>query len=168
MTAAEFKKKWARYRGKETSAYQEHFNDLCALLGHPTPVEADPSGEDFFCFQKGVIKDLESLDRAEGDKPKKGFADVWKKDFFGWEYKGKHKNLKKAYDQLLLYRESLLNPPLLVVCDFDRFIIKTNFNGTVCEPHEFTNDQIDRPEILALLNGAGIPRLSGGPVVALH
>jgi hypothetical protein len=27
MTAAEFKKKWARYQGKETSAYQEHFND---------------------------------------------------------------------------------------------------------------------------------------------
>ncbi len=28
MTAAEFKKKWARYTGKESSAYEEHFNDL--------------------------------------------------------------------------------------------------------------------------------------------
>ena len=37
MTAAEFKRKWARYSGKETSAYQEHFNDLCALLGQPSP-----------------------------------------------------------------------------------------------------------------------------------
>jgi hypothetical protein len=27
MTAAEFKKKWSRYTGKESSAYQEHFND---------------------------------------------------------------------------------------------------------------------------------------------
>ena len=31
ITAAEFKRKWAKYSGKETSAYQEHFNDLCAL-----------------------------------------------------------------------------------------------------------------------------------------
>ena len=32
MIPAEFKRKWARYSGKETAAYQEHFNDLCALL----------------------------------------------------------------------------------------------------------------------------------------
>ena len=151
MTAAEFKRKWSRYQGKETSGYAEHFNDLCRLLGHPTPVEADPSGEDFFCFQKGVIKDLESFDVEAGDKPKKGFADVWKKDCFGWEYKGKHKNLEKAYDQLKLYRESLFNPPLLVVCDFDRFIVKTNFNGTVQVTHEFSNAQIDDPKNLKLL-----------------
>src|ERR1051325_12105113 len=52
MTPAEFKRKWTRYSGKESAAYQEHFNDLCRLLGQPTPVEADPSGNDFFCFQK--------------------------------------------------------------------------------------------------------------------
>src|SRR5258706_16274652 len=59
MTAAEFKKKWSRYTGKESSAYQEHFNDLCRLLGQPSPAEADPSGADFFCFQKRVVKDAE-------------------------------------------------------------------------------------------------------------
>jgi len=151
MTGAEFKKKWARYRGKESSAYQEHFNDLCRRLGHPSPVEVDPSGNDFFCFQKGVIQDAGLLDLADGERPKKGWADVWKKDCFGWEYKGKHKNLEKAYDQLKLYRESLLNPPLLVVCDFDRYIVRTNFNGTVTAAHEFTNDEIDRPENLRIL-----------------
>jgi len=52
MTAAEFKKKWSRYQGRETSAYQGHFDDLCRLLGQQTPAEADPSGGDFFCFQK--------------------------------------------------------------------------------------------------------------------
>ena len=62
MTAAEFKRKWSRYQGKETSAYQEHFNDLCRLLGQPTPAEADPSGADFFCFQKRVVKDAELFD----------------------------------------------------------------------------------------------------------
>jgi hypothetical protein len=46
MTWAEFKKTWSRYTGKESSAYQEHFNDLCRLLGQPTPAEADPTGKD--------------------------------------------------------------------------------------------------------------------------
>lgn len=60
MTPAEFKTKWDRDRGKETSAYEGRFNDLCAMLGIPAPVEADPSGSDRFCFQKRVVKDLES------------------------------------------------------------------------------------------------------------
>ena len=149
MTPAEFMRKWSRYTGKESSAYQEHFNDLCRLLEQKTPAEADPSGSDFFCFQKRVVKDAELFD-IETPKPsdphERGFADVWKKGFFAWEYKGKKKNLDEAYKQLLRYRESLLNPPLLVVCDFDRYIVRTNFNGTVQETHEFNNEQIDRPE----------------------
>lgn len=149
MTAAEFKKKWARYQGKETSAYQGHFDDLCRLLGQQTPAEADPTGSDFFCYQKRVVKDAELFDLEQPDSSdlaERGFADVWRKGCFGWEYKGKKKNLDEAYKQLLRYREALLNPPLLVVCDFDRYIVRTNFNGTVQETHEFTNDQIDRPE----------------------
>ncbi len=156
MTPAEFKRKWDRYTGKESSAYQEHFNDLCHLLQQPTPALADPSGSEFFCFQKRVLKDAELFslheDGAEsGEAEERGFADVWKKDCFAWEYKGKKKNLDEAYRQLLRYRESLLNPPLLVVCDFDRYIVRTNFNGTVQEVHEFTNGQIDRPETFRIL-----------------
>jgi type II restriction/modification system DNA methylase subunit YeeA len=155
MTAAEFKRKWSRYQGKETSAYQGHFDDLCRLLGEKTPAEADPSGSDFFCFQKRVVKDAEFFDFEEsseaGDPTERGFADVWKKGCFAWEYKGKKKNLEEAYKQLLRYRESLLNPPLLVVCDFNRYIVKTNFNRTVQDVYEFTNDQIDRPENIRVL-----------------
>ena len=69
-----------------------------------------------------------------GDPAERGFADVWKKGCFGWEYKGKKKDLDQAYKQLLRYREALLNPPLLVVCDFDRYIVKTNFNGRSKKP----------------------------------
>jgi type II restriction/modification system DNA methylase subunit YeeA len=149
MTVAEFKKKWLRYHGKESSAYQEHFNDLCQLLGQPTPAEADPSGSDWFCFQKRVVKDLELFavepDGAEAPKEKRGFADVWRKDAFAWEYKGKHKDLDEAHRQLQRYRESLLNPPLLVVCDFERFIIRTNFNGTVQEVYDFHLTRLDEP-----------------------
>jgi len=156
MTWAEFKKKWHRYTGKESSAYQEHFNDLCRLLDQQTPAEADPTGSESFCFQKRVVKDAELLvlkeDAADYGQPgDRGFADVWKKDCFAWEYKGKKKNLDEAYRQLLRYRESLLNPPLLVVCDFDRYIVRTNFNGVVQETHEFRNADIDAAHNLHIL-----------------
>jgi hypothetical protein len=157
MTVAEFKKKWARYQGKESAAYQEHFIDLCHILGQPTPVEADPSGNDFFCFQKRVVKNAHLLNVEHpdrGDPTEHGFADVWKKDCFGWEYKGKKKSLQIAYEQLEEYRDALYNPPLLIVCDFDRYIIRTNFNGTVPAIHEFTHDLIDRPENWRLLLAA--------------
>ncbi len=32
MLPAECKRKWSRYKGKESAAYQEHFNGLCRLL----------------------------------------------------------------------------------------------------------------------------------------
>ncbi len=154
MTWPEFKRKWSRYTGKESAAYQEHFNDLCRLLEQPTPAEDDPTGDEMFCFQKRVVKDLELFAAelpVEAEPGARGFADVWKKNCFGWEYKGKKKNLDEAHKQLQRYREALLNPPLLVVCDFNRYIIRTNFNGTVQETFEFENDQIDRPENLRVL-----------------
>src|SRR5437660_4285708 len=85
MTWAEFKKKWSRYSGKETSAYQEHFNDLCFLLGQSTPAAVDPTGSESFCFQKRVIKDAELFAFTDGRRVaeeaevQRGFADVWKR-----------------------------------------------------------------------------------------
>ncbi len=149
MTAAEFKKKWAQFSGKESAAYQSHFDDLCRLLKIPPPLEADPDGE-FFCYQRHVTKDAELLPLAESGEDVepggRGFADVWKRGCFAWEYKGKRKNLDEAHKQLLRYREALENPPLLVVCDFDRYIVRTNFTGTVQEVFEFSNADLDRPE----------------------
>lgn len=110
MTIPEFIAKWRKVDLKERSAAQEHFIDLCNVFDHPTPAASDPTGATF-CFEKGAAK------HGGGD----GFADVWKKDFFGFEYKGKRKDLAAAYDQLLRYRDALESPPLLVVCDLDRF-----------------------------------------------
>ena len=103
-----------------------------------------------------MIKDAEllGLDASGNERPKKGFADVWYKDHFGWEYKGKHKDLAKAYQQLLQYREALANPPLLIVCDLNRFEIHTNFTGTVKEVHAFDLDGLAEPENLAKLRNA--------------
>ena len=140
MNAAEFVAKWRKVELKERSAAQEHFLDLCRLLGHPTPAEADPTGESF-CFEKGAEK------HGGGD----GFADVWKKDFFGWEYKGKHKDLDNAYNQLLLYRDALASPPLLVVCDLDRIVVHTNFTKTVSAAHEIPLEKLGEPRSLEIL-----------------
>ncbi len=140
VNAAEFVAKWRKVELKERSAAQEHFLDLCRMLAHPTPAEADPTGESF-CFEKGAEK------HGGGD----GFADVWKKDFFGWEYKGKHKDLSAAYDQLLLYRDALANPPLLVVCDLDRIVVHTNFTKTVSAAHEIPLEKLGEPRSLEIL-----------------
>ena len=140
LNAAEFIAKWRKVELKERSAAQEHFLDLCRMLGHPTPAEADPTGETF-CFEKGAEK------HGGGD----GFADVWKKDFFGWEYKGKHKDLDNAYNQLLLYRDALASPPLLVVCDLDRIVVRTNFTKTVSVAHEIPLERLGEPRSLEIL-----------------
>lgn len=120
LTPQAFVDKWRHAELKERSAYQQHFLDLCRLINHPAPADIDPKG-DFFTFEAGASK------VAGGD----GFADVWYKGHFGWEYKGKHGNLDKAYQQLLQYREALENPPLLIVSDIGTIVIHTNFTNTV-------------------------------------
>ena len=136
MTPAEFANKWGYVQLGESAASQSHFNDLCRMIGVKTPVEADPQGV-WFTFEKG-------LDKSTGGK---GFADVWRKDCFGWEYKGQGKDLSAAYQQLQLYREALGNPPLLVVCDLNSFEVHTNFTNTVKRVYKFTNADLpfDRP-----------------------
>jgi hypothetical protein len=74
MTPQQFVSKWERSTLTERSACQQHFLDLCALLGQPTPAEVDPDGT-FFTFEKG-------LQKAGGGH---GFADVWLRGRFAWE-----------------------------------------------------------------------------------
>ena len=52
------------------------------------------------------------------------------------EYKGKHKDLEAAHKQLLQYAGALENPPLLVTCDIERIVIRTNWTNIVSERHE--------------------------------
>ena len=50
MTLHDFISKWRKVELKERSAAQEHFIDLCRVFDHPTPAEADPTGE-IFCLE---------------------------------------------------------------------------------------------------------------------
>lgn len=127
MTPKEFVAKWEHNPQKETAVSQSHFNDVCALVGHAPPISHDPSGR-AFSFETKTVK-------SDGSK---GFADVFYKGKFIWEYKGPHKNLKKAYRQLQLYREDLENPPLLITSDTQVIHIHTNFNNYPTQKHVVT------------------------------
>lgn len=130
MDVNQFIEKWSRADRTERQAAQEHFIDLCRMLGEPTPNEAVDPGT--YSFEKGASK----IDGSPG------FADVWKRGHFGWEYKKDRANLDRAYQQLQLYSVALENPPLLVVSDTKRFRIYTNWTNTVQTRHEFVLEDL--------------------------
>jgi hypothetical protein len=139
----EFQPKWIGVELKERSAAQEHFLDLCRVLGHQTPAEMDREGTTF-TFERGAAKSIGG----------QGWADVWYRGHFAWEYKGPHKDLVKAYDQLLRYKDDLENPPLLIVSDLNRIEIHTNFTGTVKNVHAMDLHTFAEPANLAILRQA--------------
>jgi len=133
MTPQQFIAKWHANTRAERAACQEHFLDLCALLDEPTP-NSDPDGS-AYAFEKGATK-------ATGGA---GWADVWRKGCFAWEYKSKSKDLDAAYQQLPQYSGALENPPLLVVSDIARITIRTNYTNSVQQRHEIRLDDLTDP-----------------------
>jgi hypothetical protein len=138
LTPAEFVHRWRIFSQTENAGSQSHFIDLCDMLGERHPAASDSAGENY-AFEKYVGK-------TRGGK---GFADVWLRDHFAWEYKGKHKDLQKAYNQLNDYREQLGNPPLLVVCDLERFEVHTNFTATKKRVYAFDLEELNRNQVTA-------------------
>ncbi|MGD0829353.1 MAG: DNA methyltransferase [Terracidiphilus sp.] len=138
LTVAAFVQRWKINSQSERASAQSHFCDLCEVLGESSPAATDATGERY-AFEKRVSK-------MRGGT---GFADVWLRDHFAWEYKVKHKSLQKAYEQLNDYREDLGNPPLLVVCDFERFEVHTNFTATRKRVYAFNLDDLNRNQATA-------------------
>jgi hypothetical protein len=130
-----FVSKWNASTLSERSAAQQHFRDLCEVLGVEHPTQTDEVGASY-AFEKRVSK------AGTGET---GFADVWKRGFFAWEYKARGGDLKRAYKQLNEYHESLENPPLLVVCDFVRFEVHTKFENAPPRVFAFTLDDLLSP-----------------------
>ncbi len=139
MQVQDFIAKWQANKRTERAAAQEHFLDLCAVLGEPTP-NSDPTGAEY-AFEKGAAK------ASGGD----GWADVWRRGCFAWEYKGKHKDLQAAHRQLLQYAGALENPPLLVTCDIERIVIRTNWTNTVSDRIEIPLAELANPNRLRVL-----------------
>lgn len=114
MKAWKFIEKWSRADLTELAARHEHFYDLCRMLGVQTPAEADPQGE-WYCFEK-----VGRRDRGRG-----GRADVYKRGYFVWEYKRPGQNMDEAFEQVRSYALMLDSPPVWVVSDTRRIIVRT-------------------------------------------
>ena len=140
MTPQEFIAKWRRSRGQESAGAQEWFIDLCRVVEHPTPAELDPRQE-WYTFERAV-RELSG---------RRGRADVYKRSYFAWEFKGLHRDLDEAYRQLQRYREALNNPPVLVVSDFRTIRVHTNFTNKVPVVHIILLDDLGEPEQLGIL-----------------
>ena len=127
MTPPQFIAKWRDVEFGEKQASQEMFLDICALIGHPTPVAY--GSPDAFTFEKWVPG---------------GFADAYLEDRFGWEFKGSDDQLPGAFNQLLRYQVYLKTPPLLIVSSFRRIQIRTNFPGMETVLHEIPIVELDQ------------------------
>ena len=119
MTPEQFITIWTANDLTERAGAQSFIEDLCSLLQLDKPRSSND-----YCYEKGAIKDSGTA----------GWADVWKRDHFGWENKKPGRDLIKALAQLREYAGNLGNPPLLIVCDRDRIEIHTAFRGYPDEP----------------------------------
>ncbi len=137
ITPPEFIARWHDAGFGERQGAQSFFNDLCALVGHPTPAAfGDPEA---FTFEKAVPG---------------GFADAYFEEHFGWEFKGQDAQLDGAFDQLLRYQVHLKTPPLLIVSSFQTLRIQTNFPGMETARYDIGVGELEQPERLGLVRDA--------------
>ncbi len=129
MTPDEFIRTWSGNPLSERASAQAHFIALCGLLGVEPP---SPATAGTFEFEKGAAK------TTGGD----GWADVWLKDAFAWEYKKTKANLDAAYAQVQRYAPALDNPPLLIVSDTQQIVLRTAFTGAVQERHDIAIEDL--------------------------
>lgn len=136
------------YGMSERAGAQPHFIGLCALLGVDAPNDAAN-----YTFELGTRK----IDQ------KRGFADVFKRGCFGWEYKAPGGDLTAALRQLKDYANALDNPPLLIVSDRLAFEIHTQFTGRPTETYRISLKHLGDPAQRELLRRAFIDPASFQP-----
>ena len=134
MTPQEFAGRWHNAGFGERQGAQSFFNDLCGLVGHPTPAGyGDPEA---FTFEKTVPG---------------GSADAYFEEHFGWEFKGQDAQLDGAFNQLLRYQVHLKTPPLLIVSSFETIRIQTNFPGMETARYDVGITNLEQPDRLELV-----------------
>ncbi len=135
ISPQEFVAKWDRPGFTETQAAQEMFLDVCALVGHATPVAY--GNEQAFTFEKQV--------------PGGGKADAYFEERFVWEFKTNDNQLDQALTQAVGYARHLKNPPLIVVSSFNTIRIETNFQGMELVRRDIAVSDLGRPDNIELL-----------------
>ncbi len=122
---------WKASTLNERQGSQMHFQQLCDLLNVPKPTGTSLT-DGGYGFEVNVDKTGGGI----------GYADVWKRGCFAWEYKSPDTNLGDALKQLKLYASDLENPPLLIVSDMRRIEIHTNWTSMVQEKHVLELDDL--------------------------
>ena len=136
MTPEHFIKIWKDNPLSERGGAQGYCDDLCEVLGVDKPRKA---GE--YQYEYGAAK-------TSGGN---GWADVWKRGYFGWENKKPNRDLRAALKQLTDYSLALENPPLLIVCDRERIEIHTAFTGYPDQIRTILLADVGKPENLQIL-----------------
>ena len=137
MTPQQFAGRWHDAGFGERQGAQSFFNDLCGLVGHPTPAAyGDP---ETYTFEKSVPG---------------GSADAYFEEHFGWEFKGQDAQLDGAFGQLLRYQVHLKTPPLLIVSSFETIRIQTNFPGMETARYDVGIAELEQPDRLGLVRDA--------------
>lgn len=137
----DFIRRWGATKLNEKAIAHSHFKELCEIIGFPAPYESEAIPADDYRFEKPLTK-------SGGGA---GFADVWYRGRFVWEYKTPGRSLESAYQQLLLYKESLENPPILVVCDIKRYEVHIAYTGYRTRVETFTNADLQNKGFRDLL-----------------
>lgn len=143
MKPEEFIQKWRNNTSSERAASQHHFLDLCDLLEVPKPRDPGFDTKDYD-FELPVPKE-------DGGT---GFADVFKRGSFAWEYKRNKKSLVAAYKQVRDYADALDSPPLLIVSDMQEIQVHTNFTNEVKQVHTIQLAELNDPTVRRTLKWA--------------
>ena len=131
FTPQDFVSKWKRAKPRERQSVQEHFIDLCALVGHETPMHKT---HPVCALLLRWARQKPAADQA---------GQMWQSlDFSGGNIKAKTLDLDKAYEQFLRYRDALQNPPLLIVSDINHIIIRTNYTNLPTRTITLTLDDL--------------------------
>jgi hypothetical protein len=77
QAAEQFVEKWRDVELSERAASHERFIDLCRLVGVPTPVQPDPSGQEYTFEKPANVVLPPATEHGRGR-----VRDVWKKGCF--------------------------------------------------------------------------------------
>ena len=140
LTPQAFVDKWRFVQLKERSAYQEHFIDLCHLVGHPTPAEDDPAGTRL---------------RSSSARPNKtggqGFADVFKRGCFALGIQGQARRSRQGLSATAAISRRPAQSPAADRVRHRPLVVHTNYTNTATARTTITLDDILTAEGLKAL-----------------
>src|SRR5215207_7256286 len=139
LTPQEFAKKGAGVALSERSSYQQHFLDLCAMLGAPAPAEADPAGSSTPSRRGWRRPGAARASPTCGTRTASPSSTR--------PPQGSEGRLRSAP----AVPGGAGHPPLLVVTDTDRYEVHTDFTGTVKRMYRFDNAALPKAENVGVL-----------------